>query len=383
LDASVAGNLQGQTLNDHAISRHGFTTRYNFIIDQDASRNPATPSSSGHYLMARLPLSAGPGLPPIGPAPEARVFLDGRAASLGFLGMKGTWLADHSYQQADMAFDQNGEGRSWAPFAGIDGAYFRLNTGSDVTFTSATMVGGIATRDKGPSGSFLLGAFAEAGYADYDIDAEFSDVPDLEAHGTIRSVGGGLMARGQWENGFRIEGSLRAGRLENEFAAPEYQDGAGHMASYNLYTPYFAAHGGLAYTIELDEANSFDILARYFWTRLNGADEVLPNGEMIFFEDSQSQRLRVGGRITHKEDENRSWYIGAAYEYEFDGDSNGHNAQGLNFATASLKGSSGVIDVGLIARSHPDSPWSLEVGLQGYVGEVQGISGGIRLAYEF
>jgi outer membrane autotransporter protein len=298
--------------------------------------------------------------------------------------MRGSWLADHSYQSADLAFNQNEEGRSWAPFAGIDGAYFRFNTGSDVTLKSTHIMGGVATRDKGPSGSLLAGAFAEAGYANYDTDTRFSDVEDITANGSIRSIGGGLMARGQWANGFRVEGSLRAGRLENEFDSPDLVEGMnGHHASYNLYTPYVAAHAGLAYTIELDEENSFDVIGRYFYTRLSSNDTVLPNGEWVAFEENQSQRLRIGGRITHKEDENISWYVGAAYEHEFDGEVNGHNELGLNFESTSLKGSSGVFDVGVIARSHPDSPWSVEAGLQGYVGEVQGVSGGIRLGYEF
>jgi outer membrane autotransporter protein len=338
--------------------------------------------------MARLIPGPHPsnGSPPIVAAPEAKVLLEGRAASLGFLGMRGNWLADHSYQQADLAFAQNEEGRSWAPFAGIDGAYMRFNSGSEISMTGITLVGGLATRDKGPSGSFLAGAFAEAGYADYDTENSFANAPDIRGNGIIRSIGGGLMARGQWENGFRIEGSLRAGRLENEFDSADFIAAGpvgGFRAAYNLYTPYLAAHGGLAYTVKLDEANSFDIIGRYFWTRLQGADTVLPNGESVFFDDDQSQRLRLGGRITHKEDENISWYIGAAYEYEFDGESNGRNEFGLTFDSPSLKGSTGIVDIGLIARSHPDSPWSVEAGLQGYVGEVQGISGGIRLGYEF
>jgi hypothetical protein len=55
----------------------------------------------------------------------------------------------------------------------------------------------------------------------------------------------------------------------------------------------------------------------------------------------------------------------------------------LQFDSPNLRGSTGIADIGLMARSNPDSPWSMELGLQGYVGKVQGISGGVRLGYEF
>jgi outer membrane autotransporter protein len=153
-----------------------------------------------------------------------------------------------------------------------------------------------------------------------------------------------------------VEGSLRTGRLKNEFESADYIAAGGFKAAYNLNTRYLAAHAGLAYTIELSENNSFDIIGRYFWTKLQGAETKLPNCEPVIFDDARSQPLRLGVRVTHKKDENISWYIGAAYEHEFDGESNGRNEFGLEFDAPSLEGDAGVADIGLLNRSHPDQP---------------------------
>jgi hypothetical protein len=197
INSGTSGQLANNPADDYAVSRQGFTTRYNFIIDKDASNNPATTDAT-RWLMARLPLIAHPsnGLPPIQAAPEAKALLEGRAASLGFLGMGGGWLADHSYQQADMAFEFNKEDLAWAPFAGFDYAYKRFNSGSEISVTGLNLAVGLAARNKGPSGSLLLAAFAEVGYADYETNNSFAHAPEIKGDGIIHSIGGGLMARG-------------------------------------------------------------------------------------------------------------------------------------------------------------------------------------------
>ena len=368
-----AGKLVGDPANDHAAARVGLTRRYDFVID----RNPTGVAGDDTWLVARL---LGMDV-----APEARVLLEGRTASLVFLGQRAGWLADHSYQSADMAFAGHDNGRSWAPFAGADIAWVRIDTGGGSRLNidaGTTVLAGAATRDKTAERAVLLGVFIEGGYADYRTRDHFPDQGTIKGSGTLKSLGGGFMGRVEWENGFRLEGSLRAGKQESKFHSRDYRDVDGVQARYDFHSPYLGAHVGLAHTWKIDERNLFDLLGRYFWVRQQGGHTVLSTGERVKFEDDESRRLRIGGRFTHVRDERASWYGGVAIEHEFDGRARG-SAHGHVFDSPKLTGTSGIFDVGVIFRPAQDKPYSIETGLQAYVGKIRGISGGVRIGREF
>jgi outer membrane autotransporter protein len=317
-----------------------------------------------------------------GPARETTVLVGGRAASLAFLAQRGSWLPDHSYQAADLALDENRGERAWVPFGGIDAARWRLDTGSRIKLTSSDMLLGLATRHRGDSGVALFGVFLEAGRADYETRNHFSGLPSIHGDGDLHAAGGGLMARHTWDNDFRIEASLRAGRLKNEFRTENYEDTDGVPARYQLRDRYLAAHLGVGRGWQVSEKNRLDLLLRYYWTRLEGDQVTLSNGERMRFADNESRRIRAGGRLTHTWKENRFWYVGAAVERELDSKVDA-SAYGFAFDQHDFKGTAGVGEIGVIIRSRKNSPFSLEAGIQGYTGKVKGVSGGIRIGWEF
>jgi hypothetical protein len=49
----------------------------------------------------------------------------------------------------------------------------------------------------------------------------------------------------------------------------------------------------------------------------------------------------------------------------------------------SLKGGTGIGEIGIIYRSTEDRHFNIETGIQGHVGVHRGISGGVRLGWEF
>jgi hypothetical protein len=374
--ANNAGRLDGNPANNMAYARQGLLRGYNFTVDKAGPLN----YTSNQYLFAYFHSAQA--------AHEARSLSEGRAASLGFL--TASWLPDHSYQQADLALYLAEDEKSWAPFAGIDGAWGKYDTGNNGKFdlSGTRMVLGIARKDRKPDKSLLLGLFAEAGYGSYDTYNEFERAPNpgmigIYGDGTLRYLGGGIMARREWSNGVRLEGSLRAGHIKNKFYAPDYIDpGTGIAAGYEFYAPYYAAHVGLARTWQLSGNKQFDLLGRYYWTRQGSKHATLSNGEEVDFDDDDSHRVRLGGRLTFVRDERRSWYLGAAGEYELDGDVNAR-AYGHSFGVPSLGGFTGIGEIGLIYRASKDDPFSLEAGIQGYIGQFRGLSGGIRMEWEF
>jgi hypothetical protein len=365
--ASGDGYLKNDPATNRAKARQGLTREYDFIVD----KNQTKAKGQNRYLVARLASSRA--------APQTRILSEGRAAGLAFLAHTAGWLADHSFQQADLALKHDG----LVSFGGIDGSVFRVNTGSDLTIKGTHFLAGLAARNSGPAGASLLGGFFEAGFADYDIDGDFtpSGAPDISGGGTARFYGAGLLARQTWRD-LRLEGSLRAGRLENHFDAGNYKAATGESASFDSASAYFAAHAGLGYEWRLSDSSTLDFLARYYWTRQNGGTVDLPTEEKVRFKAAESHRARGGIRYTHAANERVSFYGGAAYEYEFDGKTRA-SAHGFNFDSPDMGGATGIGEIGAIVRSRAEPRLSAEVGLQSYVGAIRGVSAGIRLGWEF
>ncbi|MDR2820900.1 MAG: autotransporter outer membrane beta-barrel domain-containing protein, partial [Desulfovibrio sp.] len=364
----------GDPANNRARARQGLTREYEFIVDTNQTHN-ASALNSRRYLVARL---VGNARPP----GETRILSEGRAAGLAFLIQGASWLPDHSYRQADLALQAED---AWTPFGGVDGAWLRATSDADIDISATNMMAGLAIKRTGDSASILFGGFFDAGWANYDVGGEFgSQNTHLDGDGYLRYYGGGLMARLRWHNGFRLEGSLRAGALENDFRSTDFVDVDGKYADYNITVPYVAAHAGVGYEWKIAEKHTLDLLGRYYWTHQGGATTTLDTGEDITFDADNSHRVRAGARYTYDryDDKHLSFYVGAAYEYEFDHKIRARVDAG-ELDVPSLTGPTGIGEIGMIIRPYKDSNLAVELGLQGYTGMRNGISGGIRLGLEF
>jgi outer membrane autotransporter protein len=301
------------------------------------------------------------------------------------MGQRAGWLADHSYQSADLALARYPGDRSWAPFGGVDAADVRVDTGSgsSLTIQGNNALIGIAGKQQSEKGSLLVGGFFESVDADYKSKDHYDGIGTLRGKGKISATGLGVMGRGQWHNGTRVEVSLRGGRMKTRFHSKDYVDVDNIAAAYSFHSPYYSAHLGVGHTWQINTKNSFDLLARLFWNRQESKEVTLSTGEKVRFADDESQRARLGARFTHAWTERRSGYIGAAVEREFAGDVEGRNQYGHELKSLSLEGTTGVFELGVIIRSRPDKPFAMEIGVQGYTGALTGISGGIRLGWEF
>jgi Fe2+ transport system protein FeoA len=369
--------------------------------DTGETPDPKTPKTDGPDPDP----DPGPDEPPV--AYETTAITNGRLAGLAFAGARGTWLSDHSYESANIILSKDLREADWqrvsAPFAGIDGAWLRTeNDHSHIKIDSMNVIAGYAVKtrheghDGNPDSSSLLGAFLDIGHGSYTTYDHFDHVldgaiPDIHGNGTLRAYGLGVMARKEWANGFRLEGSLRAGKLENEFSAGDYVDANGVPMSYETDTPYYGAHVGIGRTFRLaDPANEVDILLRYYWDRQGGETVTLPNGEIVDFSNDDSHRLRFGARYTHEDDKLRRWYIGAAVEHEYAGDvharSGNFDLQGyrlVDLRSESLGGTTGIAELGVDIRPYKNRDFSIATGIQGYFGKYRGLSAGIRFEWEF
>ena len=128
------------------------------------------------------------------------------------------------------------------------------------------------------------------------------------------------------------------------------------------------------------EGTFLDLSAKYFWTRQSGASVTI-HGDSVKFEDVNSRRVRLGGRYA-KALGMFSPYAGLAYERELDGKAKA-TVNGDSIDAPSLKGSTGIGELGLALAPWENTPLSFDFGLQGYAGKHQGWTGSLQIRYVF
>ena len=75
-------------------------------------------------------------------------------------------------------------------------------------------------------------------------------------------------------------------------------------------------------------------------------------------------------------------YLGAAWEYEFDGRQRAAT-NGYALGAPSLKGATGIAELGLMLKPSKTLPLSFDLAVQGYVGKREGVSGSLQARWEF
>ncbi len=265
-------------------------------------------------------------------------------------------------------------------FAAVHGNHSKYDVNSDIKINGWSVIAGVGNADKFDNGSeFSWGVFYENGSGNYRTFNEFNN-EFFRGDGSLVYNGGGIAARYTNKNGVYTEGSLRAGMLKSDMDNA-LRDGAGNFYGYKSESAYYGAHIGIGKIISLSESNDLDVYGKFFHTYTEGDSFKVANDEFEF-DSINSDRLRIGARITSNKENKFSTYYGLAYEYEFNGDAD-MTAQGLKAPTQSLQGSSVMAEVGFNYQPTPTSPWSFDLNMRGYVGERQGGSFNVQATYTF
>ena len=265
-------------------------------------------------------------------------------------------------------------------FAAVHGNRSKYDVNSDIKINGWSTIVGVGNADKFDNGSeFSWGVFYENGSGNYRTFNEFNN-EFFRGDGSLVYNGGGIAARYTNKNGVYTEGSLRAGMLKSDMDNA-LRDGAGNFYGYESESAYYGAHLGIGKIISLSESSDLDVYGKFFHTYTEG-DSFKVAGDEFEFDSINSDRLRVGARITSNKENKFSTYYGLAYEYEFNGDAD-MTAQGLKAPTQSLQGSSVMAEVGFNYQPTPDSPWSFDLNMRGYAGERQGGSFNVQATYTF
>jgi outer membrane autotransporter protein len=268
----------------------------------------------------------------------------------------------------------------WNLFGVIGGGDVKYKTGSHVDMQNWNLILGVASRPEVQSGQLTLAAFIEYGKGDYDSYNSFNEGGKNSGDAHYYGIGG--LMKMQYANNWYSEASLRFGHLKNEFDAKDLKDANGVGADYDTSGSYASFHLGGGYLWQLNPDTTLDTYAKFFYTRQEGDKTRADTGEQLDFDDIESKRLRLGGRFTHAFDTTKSLYAGLAYEYEFDGKAKA-KTYGYQIDDPELKGSTGIGELGVQFKPKANSPLSIDLGIQGYVGQREGVTGGVQANWAF
>ena len=258
--------------------------------------------------------------------------------------------------------------------ASMGGGWSRYKTGSHVDSNNWNVAAAVGSKRELKRGSLEWGVFGEYGKSNYTLHSDAG-----RGDGDSHYAGGGLMAKWTNKHDVYTEASVRLGRL-NDTASNLLRDAAGNGYGYDVHANYFGAHVGIGKIIHYKGGKSLDVYGKYFYTKRDGVD-FASGGNNYSLDSVASSILRVGARYGTT-DKKWNWYGGLAYEYEFDGKSEG-TVDGIGIRAASVKGGSVRGEIGLRMSATKTNPWQTDISIYGYGGKHRGFGGSVNVAYMF
>ena len=350
------------TIRNTSSAMQGVSLRYEFDVAQTA-----TNEVSAVVKKAKL-------------TEQTKSLVETRAGATAFINQGTDFLVSNNIQAAKTAAaaEKAEHADGYALWAGLGASNMRAETGSYVESKGWNLGIGWAREHEMDAGKIVYGPFVSYGNGTYDSYLD----DNTHGSGKFRTLGLGLMARVDQNNGMWFEGSLQGGRAKSDYSGVIY---SGTNSEYDVSSTYWAGHFGVGKNIQLKENETINPYLRYFWSHQAGSNATLKNngraGESYEFSSVSSQRIRLGFQYTNRNAADGEFYAGLALEYEFDGSANA-SYQGYSTLRPSLKGSSGMLELGY--RFAPkDGNVTYDFSLAGWQGKRRGLSGDLGVKWMF
>ena len=306
--------------------------------------------------------------------------LETRIGVMNMINNAGDMLAGQGMSNAAAAAAGKSDGAGFNSFAAVNYGQIRGESGSHVTNKGIGLNLGFARELENKSGKLLFGPVVEYGHGNYD---SYQD-NGMKADGKASYWGLGFIAKQTNHSGFYYEGSLRVGRTKSDYGSNSIVENS-HI-SYDSSATYWAAHLGAGMLKDIGHNNTLDYYGKYFYSH-TGSDSttIYRDGEdfdRVNFDGVNSNRIRVGARVTHALNERNKIYGGLAYQYEFSGEARATYRQG-SAPSPSMKGSSGMIELGWQVKPGEKSPMIIDLGVTGWVGKQRGITANVQANWTF
>ena len=288
-----------------------------------------------------------------------------------------SFVADGAQLAVDGMEQLNRDEYGFNTFASAYGSNGDYDNGVDMKGWN-TMVG-VGHNSETESGAFAWGVFYETGSGEMKAENSYRKAA-FGVDGKAVYNGYGAAARLSKDNGVYYEAGLRAGKLKNNLSNA-LMNAALATEGYKTESDYRGYHVGVGKAVALDNGDQLDVYARYYHTQVDRDCFVASGGERYYLDKVYSDRIRVGGRYSDELNEAVKVYYGAAYEYEFSGEAEG-SVKGYALNKSDLGGSSFVGELGLL-MNNPGSAWTVDMSLQTYAGQYEGIGGKVQATYHF
>ena len=336
---------------------------------------------NGQDLIARWKKDA-----PVEVNSETEEFTASRQASAALMDEGADFVAGEGIDRALQASQcLPGEPCGAKAFVAVNGGYSTYKAGTTFDMSYGNMLAGIARQCKiGPVG-YLAGVFFETGLSRFHSEYEPDDSRSIDSEGHDYYYGVGALAKvflnRDLLKGLYAEGSIRYGLMMGDWQSHDIQSD-GQTADWDGRAPYLTAHGGLGYMWDVTDNVTADVYAKHFWGHLWGDDGTIC-GQKFEFDDIYSSRVRTGARLNFKKDETFSWYLGGAWEHQFDAKSTG-SIYRYDVPPTDLRGNTAIAEAGVFFKPAADSDFSFILGTTGYFGEKrEGVTGPLQVRYDF
>ena len=257
-------------------------------------------------------------------------------------------------------------------FAAMHGGSSRYDLSSTIDVDGYSLVAGAGLK---LNPNWLVGAFVEAGWGESD-----SHVRQTKGESDHDYYGVGLATRYQFASGLYVDGALRLGQSSTEFKGQFATD----YAKYDSDVFFSTAHLGAGYLFNLTDTVSMDVYGRYLISYLDSDSVNLHNAYSDDFdiESTTAQAVRVGTRVNGSFCPYANWTAGLAYERVFEADAE-TAVNRVDLETPTLDGDTAIMELGVSMKPSVTSPWALQLGAKGYVGDREGVSGNLTFRYVF
>jgi hypothetical protein len=312
--------------------------------------------------------------------PAAKSFVQGWLSGMALLDTGGDMVAGAGLQSAQQALaEARKEGHlGWKTFAAVEGADVDHDTGSHIRLRSWSMMAGLAASPEVASGDATVAAFVEYGKGNYDTNNAFSD-----DGGDLHYWALGLLGKRSFANNFYVEGSLRGGRIKDDFNGHDLhsQFAPRTNADYGTTSSFYSAHVGGGYVSQLNGQQSVDSYAKYFYTHEEGDSDTADTGDKLKFDDVDSSRVRLGSRFVQQISRNGNFYVGAAYEHEYDAKTKTTAFGKYKLEDCNLKGDTWIGEAGLSYQLGKAA--KVDFSVEGFTGQRQGGAGNVEVDWAF
>ena len=312
-------------------------------------------------------------------AEQSKSPVETQAAAAAFLNSGADLLAGSGI--ANMTAATSAE--DGAIFGAMGGGSMRYKTGSYADVKGYNLAMGFGKAVANNAGRLTFGPFIEYGKGEYTSHLDGG----IRGDGNTKYYGVGVLARQDNNSGVYYEGSLRYGRRDADYGSGDLIGALGSKvaSSYDSSSAYYGAHLGIGKVNKLNDTTKADVYAKFMYTHQNGDSVALRGegaGEVYDFDAVDSTRVRVGARVNKAYNNRGTGYAGLAYEYEFDGEA---KATVLGFSTPSpsIKGSSGLLELGYILQPKGANDPAIDINLQGWGGKKQGFTGNVNFVWKF